>query len=500
MKAETILRGGVFPTVPEVDSLAIGGGRILALGPAKGILPLAAETTQTIELNGKAVLPGFIDAHTHFLQIGLKEIGLRIDLSGLSRAETLARLAEALHQRGKGEWVVCSGWDESTWEQRQYLRREDLDRIAPKNPLIAVRVDGHLLSANSCALEQIPPNVDQKLIDFSSGILREEAAFTFLRTVRPDLEAQKDALHAAAAAAHRLGITSVHTMLPPERIRLYMREREKLKLRVTLYPESPCVDTLETLGIESGFGDEWLRLGGVKLFADGSIGAGNAALAEPYADSGECGELNYTDEQLIALVRRCDEAGLQTVIHAIGDRAIEQVLNAHSAVGTSGELRHRIEHFELPTKTQIQRAKDLGFFISMQPNFVGNWSGEGKMYIDRLGRKRDLNADPHRLVLDADLPLAFGSDCMPMSPLVGLHWAVNAPHPNQRVSVEEAITCYTKMGATFSFEEAQKGSLEVGMLADLVILDQDPGRVPERLADLQVDMTFVGGKLVYEGN
>ncbi len=500
MNIETILRGGVFPTVPEVDSLAIGGGRILALGPAEKIVSLSAETTQTIELNGQSVLPGFIDAHTHFLQVGLKEIGLRSDLSGLSRAETLARLAETVHQRGKGECVVGQGWDESTWEHRRYLSRDDLDRIAPKNPLIAVRVDGHLLTANTLALARIPSGVDQRLVDISSGILREEAAFTFLRTVRPDPEAQKEALHAAVATAHRLGITSVHTVLPPERIRLYMREREKLKLRVTLYPESSCVDTLETLGIESGFGDAWLRLGGVKLFADESIGAGNAALGEPYADSGECGELNYTDEELIAFVRRCDEAGLQTVIHAIGDRAIEQVLNAHSAVGTSSELRHRIEHFELPTKIQIQRAKDLGLSISMQPNFVGNWSGEGKMYIDRLGRKRDLNVDPHRLVLDADLPLAFGSDCMPMSPLFGLHWAVNAPHPNQRVSVEEAITCYTKMGATFSFEEAQKGALEVGMLADLVILEQDPRQVPERLVDLQVGMTFVGGKLVYEGD
>jgi hypothetical protein len=122
------------------------------------------------------------------------------------------------------------------------------------------------------------------------------------------------------------------------------------------------------------------------------------------------------------------------------------------------------------------------------------------MYIDRLGRKRDLNVDPHRLVLDADLPLAFGSDCMPMSPLFGLHWAVNAPHPNQRVSIEDAITCYTKMGAIFSFEEAQKGALEVGMLADLVILNRDPRQVPESLTDLLVDMTFVGGKLVYEGD
>jgi len=500
MNVETILRGAVFPTVPGADCLAIGGGRILAVGQEQQIAALATETTQVVDLTGKAVLPGFIDAHTHFLHVGLKEIGFRTDLSGLNRADTLARLAEAVKQRGEGEWVVGSGWDESGWQERRYLCRDDLDRIAPNTPLIAVRVDGHLLTANTPALARIPSDVDQRLVDTTSGTLREEAAFNFLRTIKPDIQTQTEALHAAAATAHRLGITSVHTMIPPQRIRLYMHERGRLRMRVTVCPEISGLDALEKLGIESGFGDEWLRLGGVKLFADGSIGAGNAAVGIPYADSGKAGCLNYPDEELIAFVRRCERAGLQTVIHAIGDRAIEQVLKAHSVVGTSSELRHRIEHFELPTKTQIERAQDLDLHISMQPNFVGNWSGEGKMYVDRLGRDRDQQIDPHRLVLDAGLPLAFGSDCMPMSPLYGLHWAVNAPHQHQRVSVEEAVTCYTENGAYFSFEETLKGKVEPGMLADLVVLDQDPRQVPEKLADLQVDMTFVGGKLVYKGN
>jgi len=498
MNIETILRGAVFPTVSEADSLAIGGGKILAVGQAQQIAALATETTQTVNLNGKAVLPGFIDAHTHFLQVGLKEIGFRTDLSGLNRADTLARLAEAVKQRGEGEWVVGRGWDESGWQERHYLSRDDLDRIAPTTPLIAVRIDGHLLAANTPALARIPPGVDQRLVDSDAGILREKAAFSFLRTIKPDSQTQTEALHAAATAAHRLGITSVHTMIPPQRIRLYMHERGRLKLRVTVCPEIPSLDALEKLGIESGFGDEWLQLGGVKLFADGSIGAGNAALGKPYADSGECGELNYTDEALIAIVRRCEQAGLQTVIHAIGDRTIEQVLKAHSVVGTSSELRHRIEHFELPTKTQIERTNDLDLHVSMQPNFVGNWSGSGKMYIDRLGKERDQQIDPHRLVLDAGLPLAFGSDCMPMSPLLGLHWAVNAPHRNQRVSVEEALTCYTENGAYFSFEEALKGRVNPGMLADLVVLNQDPRQLEEKLADLQVCMTFLGGELVHQ--
>jgi len=394
--------------------------------------------------------------------------------------------------------VVGQGWDESSWQKRRYVCRDDLDRITPHSPIIAVRIDMHLLAANTEALARIPSDVDQRLVDTATGIVREEAAFGFLRAIKPDSQTQVEALHAAVAAAHRLGITSVHTMIPPQRIRLYMHERGRLSVRVTLCPEVPCLDSLETLGIESGFGDEWLRLGGVKLFADGSIGAGNAAVGKPYTDSGECGELNYTDEALTAFVRRCEQAGLQTVIHAIGDRAIEQVLNAHSAVGSSSDLRHRIEHFELPTKAQIERTQHLHLHISMQPNFVGNWSGGGKMYIDRLGEERDRQVDPHHLVLDAGLPLAFGSDCMPMSPLYGLHWAVNAPHRNQRVSVKEAVGCYTENGATLSFEEGFKGKLDPGMLADLVVLNQDPRQVPETLADLKVDLTIVGGELVYE--
>jgi len=496
-KAETILKGGVIPTVPTADSLAMGGGKVLAIGQAEEMAPLASEITQTIDLKGKTVLPGFIDAHTHFLQVGLEEISSVTDLAELNRADTLAKLAEAVRARGEGEWVIGRGWDESVWQNPSYLSREELDRIAPKNPVVAVRIDGHLLTVSNLALKHIPSDVNQGQVDISRGILREKEAFAFLRMIEPDAETLRDALYAATALAHRLGITSIHTMLPSNWIRPYMRERGRIKLRVTLYPEIFCLDALEALGIESGFGDEWLRLGGVKLFADGSIGAGNAALGEPFVDSGENGSLNYTDEELVHLVRRAEKAGLQTAIHAIGDRAIEQVLRAHLTAGTSRELRHRIEHFELPTEAQIERARDMGLNISMQPNFVGNWSGDEKMYPARLGAQRDRQSDPHRLVLEAGLPLAFGSDCMPISPLYGLHWAVNAPHPSQRVSVSEGISCYTKVGAYLSFEEAKKGKIEVGMDADLVVLDQDPNSVPERIAELHVEMTFVGGEGVF---
>jgi len=476
----------------------MGRGRILAVGPEEEVLFSSCDTTRIIDLAGQAVLPGFIDSHTHFLQTGLARIGLHIDLSGLSREEVFAQLAGAVRERGAGEWVVGRGWDESTWGDRHFLSREELDRLAPDSPLIAIRLDGHLLAANTVALERIPPSIDRREIDEECGLVREKAAFDLLRSISPDEETLRAALHAAVSYAHRLGITSIHTMLSLDWFHAYMRERGKIGLRVTLCPEVPALGPLETLGMTSGFGDEWLRLGGVKLFADGSIGAGNAALYAPYTDSGKNGALNYRTQDLASFIERAERTGLQTVIHAIGGRAIEQVLDAHATVGTSRELRHRIEHFELPTRTQIERARKLRLNISMQPNFVGNWSGEGKMYQARLGEERDSMVDPHHLILEKELPLAFGSDSMPISPLYGLHWAVNAPHESQRVSFEEGIRCYTEEGARLSFEEEEKGRIETGMLADLVVLDKDPREDPTQIDQLRVEMTCLAGKIVYQ--
>lgn len=495
--AEKIFFNGVVPTVPRADSLAVGQGKILAVGPEENVRPFTHENTERIDLKGKAVLPGFIDTHTHLLSLGLKEIGWELDLSQKDRDELLEYIALQTQKRGPGEWIIGRGWDETNWKDRTYLKREELDRIASRNPVIAVRIDGHLLIANSLALEQLPPEANPKLIDITQGFIREEAAFALQRSIEPDEETLGRGLRAVSTLAHRLGVTSVHTMSVADRVYLYLNERQKIGLRVTLYPKVPCIEALKTLGIRSPYGDEWLRIGGVKVFADGSIGAGNAAVSTPYADSGGTGILNHSDETLLSIVRGADEAGLQTVIHAIGDRGIEQVLKTHSTLKTSTTLRHRIEHFELPIPSQIERAGKLGLHLSMQPNFVGNWSGEGSLYEKRLGKERDQRSNPHHLVLDAGIPLAFGSDCMPFSPLYGLHWAVNAPYPAQRVSVEEAITCYTTMGARFSFEETVKGEVAPGMLADLVILDEDPHHVPERISELQVEMTILGGEVVY---
>jgi predicted amidohydrolase YtcJ len=494
-----VLVGGVIPTVPEAQALALGGERILAIGRDEEIRALCSDATRVIELQGRAVLPGFVDAHTHFLGTGLERIGARISLSGLSRDETLSRLMRAAADRGGGDWIIGRGWDESLWSDRIALRSTELDRVTMDHPLLAVRLDGHLLVANRAAAKRIPAVLGRPAIEIPEGVLREEPAFSLLEALTPDADTLREALHSAVETAHALGVTSIHTMLRPRRMAVYLRERRRLGLRVALYPEAEGLDALETLGVATGFGDDAVRIGGVKLFADGSVGAGNAAVARPYNDSGELGALNYPREAIVDFLRRAEAAGLQTAIHAIGDRAIDQVLEAHAAVHTSAALRHRIEHFELASPAQVRRAAELSLNLSMQPNFVANWSGDGGMYEARLGASRDRRIDPHRWVLDEGLPLAFGSDSMPFSPLIGLHAAVNAPHPAQRVSVEEGIACYTRGGAYLSFEEADKGSLHAGALADLVVLDDDPRKSPDRIRERRVEMTVLGGRIVYTG-
>ena len=496
-RAETILINGIFPTVPGAEAIAFGRDGIINVGRQDDVIAHASDRTRVIDLAGAAVLPGFIDAHTHLINAGLTRIGFNVDLVGLSREQVIAALATACRARGTGEWVIGRGWDESGWSDHSYLSRAELDRVSRRNPIAAVRVDGHLLTANTIALRFLPASVPSDQTDVRTGIVREDALSALLHASAPDEATMISGLRAAARYAHTLGITSVHAMAAPNEWRPFMRTRGELDLRITLYPEVSALDHLRTLGIESGFGDKWLRIGGVKLFADGSIGARTAALHEPYIGGGR-GTLIYSDAELTQLIANADAAGLQTAVHAIGDRAIEQVLRVHAQAGTNPELRHRIEHFELPNADQRVRAADLGLCASMQPNFAANWSGHGGMYETQLGPARDRHIDPHRAVLVAGIPLAFGSDCMPLSPLYGIHAAVNAPYPEQQLSPAEAIHAYTAAGAYLAGEESVKGSLAPGMYADIVVLTADPGAIPDRISAAEVLMTFVGGGLMYK--
>jgi len=498
---ERVLLGGAVYRHAGAKAVAIAGGRIAWIGTRDEALDLTDDRTELVDLGAGAILPGFIDAHTHPIHTGLAEIGWRIDLAGCSRAESLERIRAAAVDRGAGEWIVAWGWDESGWEDRAYLTRQELDRVAPAAPVAAIRTDGHLVAANDPAIRRAAAWLGGGIpgaVDAERGHLREEAAWRLLARIQPDASTLREALRGAARLCHRLGIAGIHAMVEPEHLPIYAAEAESLRLRVTVCPQIDALEQLMSEGRRTGDGGAWLRYGGLKIFADGSIGARNAAVSALYGDGeGGVGALNHADEILRGFLGRAEIGGWQTVIHAIGDRAIEQVLRAHAAVGTSRALRHRIEHFELPVPGQVERARDLGLSVCMQPNFTGNWSGPGSMYERRLGPARDRASNPLRAVHAAGLPLALGSDGMPMGPLYGLHWAVVGRYPDQRLAIDAAIDAYTAGGASLGFTEGETGNLCVGAWADLVVLDEDPTLDPHRIADRAVEATFVAGETVY---
>ncbi len=501
---DLILVHGRVHTLGEpgtAEAIAISSGRISAIGRDEEVRSLASPGTRVIDLGDRTVLPGFIDAHTHLVSTGLVKTAY-LDLSGAhSLSALLEMIRAAREERAAGEWLIGRGWEESRWPEpeRCYVNRRDLDRVAPDRPVALFRVDGHLLSVNSKALELVKlPEELAGQADLERGLLWEEAAWWFHEQIEPGQEELERAILAAARLAHSLGITSAHEIVKPSYIRAYqkLRAASRLKLRIYLNPRVEDAARLFEAGLRTGFGDEWLRLGGVKLFADGSIGAGSAALSEPYRDRPGLGKLNYSDEELFQLLREAHEQGWQVLTHAIGDRAIEQVLRAYERVGVGPEDRWRIEHFELASPEQLERAAHLGLIASMQPNFL-KWARPGDMYETRLGKGRTGRIGPHRSVFEAGIKLAFGSDCMPLGPLFGINQAVNAPYPAQRLPVEEAIRCYTLGGAYASFEEGSKGSLEPGKLADFVVLSSDPFEQPSSIEEIQVEMAFVGGELVF---
>ena len=496
-----ILHNATFVFREDAEVLVIEGDRIAAIDRQDEIPEDLVADRERIDLDGAAVLPGFVDAHVHLFDAGLTELGWRVDLSGKSRDETLAALAEGVRSRGEGDWLIGAGWDESGWDDRRYLTRRELDRVSTRSPIGAVRMDGHLLVANSAAFRVLDDRplagFDRTLADRGTGQIREESVWRLLESIEPDEATLFDALGAAAGLCHRHGITSVHAMTSESRLPVLVRAGGRNRLRVNAYHKVSAPAEIDSVRVSGGFDGNWLRFGGIKAFADGSLGAGNAAVGTPYPGGGT-GALNHDEEELAEIVRRSERAGWQTAFHAIGDRAIEQVLRVHAAVETSPELRHRIEHAELASRDQIMRAKDLGLTLSMQPNFIGNWSGPGSMNERRLGRARDEASNPLRWVLGAGTPLAFGSDGMPVSPLYGLHSAVNGPYGSQRIGVDEAIAAYTAGGARLSFEEDVKGALDVGAYADLVVLDEDPRLAPDRLSDRRIVRVIVGGEEVFE--
>ncbi|ERG89248.1 MAG: putative metal-dependent hydrolase [halophilic archaeon J07HX5] len=486
-----------------VEAVAVRDGDIIQRGDTWEVGFREDVDTQVIDLDGRHLLPGFIDAHTHLEVVGRHE--LEADCSGADTPTAcLDRLADARDRRTG--WVLGYGYDESRWDGG-YLTRDQLDTVSTDRPVVAFREDLHLASVNSVVLDrhaETMPEDDIRTADGEpTGVLVEGALEVIREVTRADPDRMRAYLRAAQATAVERGITAVHEMVRHSEAPRVYRELDQageLSLRVRLNYWRDHLDAILEAGLRTNHGSDRVQVGGIKSYTDGSIGGRTARLSEPYADTLDNaehrGDWVVPPAELRELVERVDDAGLQLTVHAIGDAAITATLDAYEAADTRAESRHRIEHAEMLTDDLLDRLDGSGVIVSAQPNFL-KWAQADGLYAERLGDRRRRGSNRFGALVDRDLTLAFGSDCMPLDPLFGIAQVVDAPTPAQSLSVTEALKAYTAGGAYAGFDDDRFGTVEVGTSADLVALEQSPWATDD-IAEIDVAMTIVGGEIVYD--
>jgi predicted amidohydrolase YtcJ len=526
MNADLLLVNGSIYTLdprrPRATALAICGGRIWAVGD--DLRALAGPGTEVVDLEGRTVLPGLADSHIHlsWFALGLQQV----DLTGTaSREEMLARVAARAAVTPAGEWILGRGWHQEEWPDRQFPTAADLDAVVPDHPVLLVARSGHALVTNTRALERAGITVDTpdppggRIIRDESGcptgLFLEEAMRLVQGAVpRPDAAALARLLPPALEHLARLGLTAVHDMGDLVSFEAYQRLREDgapLSLRIVFYLPLEGLRHALALRLRSGLGDESLRIGGVKVFADGALGPRTAAMLEPYiGEPRNRGILTLEPEELQEVVRQAAEGGLALAVHAIGDRANRLVLDALEALPPEhrAHLRHRIEHVQLLHPDDVDRLAALGVVASMQPVHAVQDAPMADRY---WGRARCATAYAWRSLLDAGTVLAFGSDCPVESPdpFLGIHAAVTRSRPDgyggpegwvptQRITVGEAVRAYTWGAAYAAGLEDRLGTLTIGKWADLVVLDRDIFTAdPSLIPQTRVLATMVGGQWTY---
>lgn len=529
--------GPVFAGEGWVEGpLAVVGERVAALGPAA--LELRGAQTRVVSLRGRSLLPGFHDAHTHFLGGALA--GEQLDPSSARSSAALAELVAAwlaerpAERAAGGLWVQGRGWEADAFPGGAWPRRADLDRVAPDVPVILRRRDGHAALANGRALalagigrETADPPGGRILRDEQgepNGILLEAPAIDRVLACvpAPDVATQERALRRALPRAAALGLTSLQDdpsyddRLEAQRAYARLRDADQLPLRVTLWrrlgrPLAELRAEAEACGP-----CEQVRFGMLKGYLDGSLGSRTALLWEPYCDRHECGTGVDLDEAgtLFRDVAEAHAAGFQVGLHAIGDRALSRGLDAFAQAGPPHELRarrHRIEHAQLFREGEVERLAAQGTVASVQPIHLAS---DLLIARERLGPERCRLAYPWAGLLAAGAPLAFGTDwpIEPLEPLEGIYVALTRRpppsrglreepfHPEQGVSLTAALRAYTLGAAEAAHQEDRLGRLAPGYLADLIVLSGDPRQVPpEGLPELRVELTIRGGAVVFEG-
>lgn len=526
IKADLVLVNGQIWTgnkqLPAATALAVKADTFLMVGDNNSVKPLIGPETRIVDGGNYSVLPGFIDTHVHFLEGGfrLSSVLLR---TARTPEEFISRIKAYADQATEGEWITGGDWDHEQWGGELPVRQW-IDSVSPNNPVWVNRLDGHMSLANSLALKLA--GVTSETADIKggtivrdqqgmpTGIFKDNATVLIDKVVPDQSPAQKNtALKKAMDYVSAQGVTSVHSVGSWGDLEVYKQAHQNRELTTRIYAGVPLSSwqRLEEKIDQSGQGDDQLRVGLLKGFVDGSLGSHTAAFFEPFDDDPDNKGLMVNSEQdLYQWTKNADQAGLQVAIHAIGDRANHVLLNIYEKViDEDGEKdrRFRIEHAQHLQKDDIPRFSKLGIIPCMQPYHAiddGRWAE--KVIGDRIQ-----TTYAFKDLFESGAKVAFGSDWFvaPPTPLEGIYAAVTRrtldgknPEgwvPEQKITLDQALEAYTINAAYASFEEDKKGSIEVGKLADFVLLSDDLFYIPpEYIKDLMVLMTVVGGRVVYE--
>ena len=512
---------------PSASAILIAGGRIIAVGDRDKLESLAHGKLEKQDMKGKTILPGLTDAHIHlqFYSLGLA----KVDCETKTKEECLNRVAERARNSKHGEWVLGHGWNQNEWSVGgEWPTASELDAIAPNNPVYLTAKSLHAAWANTAALNLAnitadSPNPKDGAIQRdakgqATGILLETAMGLVGGVVpEPTINDIEQAIQKAQPILWKMGITGVHDFDRRDSFMALqsLRARSKLKLRVNKNIPVESVEQANALGLRTGFGDEWLWIGSVKAFMDGALGPHTAAMFQPYENEPENkGILNMDGEELFEHCRKAADVGLSMTVHAIGDRANHEVLNAYEQLRKYEtekglpHLRHRIEHVQIIHPDDAPRLAKLNVIASMQPIHATS----DMFAADRFWGERSKFSYAWRTQLNHGAPIAFGSDAPVESPnpFWGLHAAVTRQradgspsaegwYPEQKLTLAEALSAYTLGAAYAANAEDRLGKLAENYLADLIVLDEDPFKIdPENLLSLNAAATMINGEWVLQ--
>jgi predicted amidohydrolase YtcJ len=514
----------VDPSLPSAQAVAVCGDRVGHVGSNEDVRATADSKTRVIDAGGRLLVPGFNDAHVHLISGADELVGINLR-PATSEQDFARRLGDYAARQPKGRWILGGFWDHEAWPSKALPVHQIVDAVTADNPVFIQRLDGHMGLANALAMRLAgigpatrSPEGGTIVRDSSgqpTGVFKDNAMDLITRAVPPDtLEQTMDKARAALRHASSVGVTTLQDMTASAmELQAYQALRARGELTARIYSiQNHGIEGLSAAGVATGFGDDWVRIGGIKLFADGSMGSGTAAFFTPYTDDpSTTGLLLHTPGDLQDAIFAADAAGFQVIVHAIGDRANAIVLDALERLQRDRGVRDRrprIEHAQVVRAVDKARFRDAGVIASIQPSHCIDdmrWSER------RIGHERSKIAYNFKSFVDAGARIAFGTDWYveAMNPMIGLYAAVTRQFPDgtpaagwfpdERITMDQAVEYYTLGSAYAEFAERDKGSLREGKLADMVLLSQDVFAIPPReILNTTPMYTIVGGRIVYE--